>query len=102
VSVTAWVRALLAGAALGGACIAGDDPAPDAAPPGYQLESVQAASGVLEAATPSVCDYLPPDGPCAAACDPETLAGFVPAGSCAVFACTLTDGRTLTVHVCAP
>ena len=48
-----------------------------------------------------VCSLLPPDGPCALACDEEALAEqYVPAGACAAFSCTLTDGTQIAVHAC--
>lgn len=48
-----------------------------------------------------VCSLLPPDGPCALACDEEALAEqYVPAGVCAAFLCELTDGRSIAVHAC--
>lgn len=49
----------------------------------------------------SICDALPPDGPCSLACDAEALAEqYVPAGTCAAYLCTLTDGREVPVHAC--
>ena len=49
------------------------------------------------------CDALPPSGPCALACDPAALAdSYVPVGTCAVFGCTLDDGREIHVHACHP
>jgi hypothetical protein len=49
------------------------------------------------------CDELPADGPCALACDPGALAdAYVPVGACAVFGCTLDDGREINVHACHP
>ncbi len=48
-----------------------------------------------------ICGLLPPDGPCALACDEEALAEqYVPAGACAAFSCTLTDGTQIAVHAC--
>lgn len=48
-----------------------------------------------------ICDKLPPDGPCALACDPDALADqYVPAHACAAFSCTLTDGTEIAVHAC--
>ena len=50
-----------------------------------------------------ICAELPADGPCALACDPGALAEeYVPAGVCAVFGCTLDDGREIHVHACHP
>ena len=50
-----------------------------------------------------ICGLLPADGPCALACDEGALADtYVPRGTCAAFACTLTDGRTVIVHACHP
>lgn len=56
----------------------------------------------LEVPAPDdICSRLPADGPCALACDPEALAEqFVPAGACAAFSCTLTDGAQIAVHAC--
>jgi hypothetical protein len=52
-------------------------------------------------APPDICGLLPPDGPCALACDEDALAEqYVPAGACAAFACTLTDGTEIAVHAC--
>lgn len=48
-----------------------------------------------------ICSLLPADGPCALACDEDALAEqYVPAGACAAFSCTLTDGREIAVHAC--
>jgi hypothetical protein len=55
-----------------------------------------------EADDASICDVLPPDGACAAACDPEALAQFIPPGVCAVIGCQLTDGRTVKIGGCNP
>jgi hypothetical protein len=46
------------------------------------------------------CDMLPPDGPCAAACDPVALQAFIPAGTCVLIDCTLTDGSTIKIGGC--
>lgn len=48
-----------------------------------------------------ICGLLPCDGPCSLACDSEALiAEYVPSGTCVVFSCTLTDGRSIGVHAC--
>ena len=48
-----------------------------------------------------ICSLLPSCGPCSLACDPEKLAEeYVPKGACALFLCTLTDGRTIEVDAC--
>ena len=53
--------------------------------------------------TDNICSLLPADGPCALACDTGALAAqYVPSGTCAVFGCVLTDGRTIAVHACHP
>jgi hypothetical protein len=55
----------------------------------------------LEAPPDDICSRLPADGPCALACDPVALAEqYVPAGTCAAFSCTLTDGTEIAVHAC--
>ncbi|MGE5187273.1 MAG: hypothetical protein ACM31C_34735 [Acidobacteriota bacterium] len=57
----------------------------------------------LLSAQPDICGFLPACGACALACDPEKLAQeYVPPGACALFACTLTDGRTIRLDVCNP
>jgi len=72
----------------------------------------EAASNVTPAFAPdqgdddapdNICALLPPDGPCALACDTGALATeYVPPGTCAVFGCVLTNGRTVAVHACHP
>ncbi len=53
------------------------------------------------AARPEICAFLPACGACSLACDPEKLAQeYVPPNTCALFACTLTDGRTIRVDAC--
>lgn len=50
-----------------------------------------------------ICGLLPCDGPCSLACDSEALiAEYVPSGTCVVFSCKLTDGRSISVHACDP
>lgn len=57
------------------------------------------AAAAVEAG--DICDSLPAEGPCALACDVDALAEqYVPAGACAAFSCTLTDGREIAVHAC--
>jgi len=88
------------------ACMTGDDTVNVAG--GERAASYDERSDVTSdsrsaPADPDVCTLLPPDGPCSLACDPEALAEqFVPLGTCAAFACTLVDGRQITVHACHP
>ena len=47
------------------------------------------------------CDLLPCDGACSLACDPEAMGEqYVTVGACALFACPLSDGRTMLVEAC--
>jgi hypothetical protein len=48
----------------------------------------------------SVCSLLPTEGVCAAACDAEAMAAFIPAGTCVTFRCEATDGRTVLTGGC--
>lgn len=93
-------RLVLVALLSGSACVAVDEP-PDAEPepgaPAQGVTSAQLAIGPAE-----ICDMLPPDGPCSQACDPDALASYVPAGTCAVFRCDLLDGRSISVHACRP
>jgi hypothetical protein len=57
-------------------------------------------TAVKPGAEPDVCDLLPSCGPCSVACDPDALAEYIPAGTCAAFLCHLIDGRRATFHVC--
>ena len=95
-------RVALFAALAGSACAVAEE-----APPGGHPPSVEESADVTEAlaSPPSVeedlCDALPDEGPCSLACDPDALRDeYVPAGTCAAFACTLTDGRTITLHAC--
>jgi hypothetical protein len=48
-----------------------------------------------------LCDLLPTDdGACAHACDADALRAYVPAGTCASFACPLADGTTYHTGAC--
>ena len=52
---------------------------------------------------PSVCDVLPPSGPCSLVCDrDELVTEYVPAGTCVSFYCELTDGHVLVLDACRP
>jgi hypothetical protein len=87
---------------LGSGC-ATDDDATD--PPVFANTDVPAIDETyavdLVDAPDDICGLLPPDGPCALACDPDALAEqYVPAGACAAFLCTLTDGTQIAVHAC--
>lgn len=46
------------------------------------------------------CAYLPADGVCANACTPEVLTAEIPAGTCAAFRCSLTNGGVLIAGGC--
>lgn len=48
------------------------------------------------------CNLLPTCGVCSKLCDPEALRDYVPPGVCAAFACELTNGEHVSVHVCTP
>ncbi len=53
--------------------------------------------------TPAFCELLPEMQPCSLACDLERLGReYVPDGTCVLFACTLTNGEPLKLHVCNP
>jgi len=99
--VTALRHAVLAVAVLG-ACTGDAETTPDAGLPEPHLGAVDVSAAELDGTAPSICDLLPDEGLCALACDPDALAEHVPDGACAVFACPLSDGRTFTLHVCAP
>jgi hypothetical protein len=50
---------------------------------------------------PDLCGLLPACGACSLVCDLDQLAEqYVPEGTCALFVCTLTDGRQIHVDVC--
>lgn len=52
---------------------------------------------------PNPCKLLPDDdSACAHACDPHALVAFVPPGTCATFACPLTDGSIYMTGACNP
>lgn len=86
------------------ACTVGDGPIvdpPNPSPPPTAGEQPGISAQFQGDPGPDICDLLPPDGPCALACDPQQLAAkYVPEGACAAFACTLTDGRMITVSAC--
>jgi Fe-S-cluster-containing hydrogenase component 2 len=48
----------------------------------------------------NVCEHLPAQPPCSLICDRDALTQYIPESSCAVFVCTLTDGREISVHAC--
>jgi len=89
------LRALALAAAVLGACALDEPTVSDRA---------QASTGALaEEGDGDVCDLLPSDGPCSLACDPDALSEeYVPPGTCALFLCTLDDGRMIGVHACHP
>ena len=87
---------------FGSACVATGDTDDEPQPPGdYAHASTHA---VVELGDPEsdICAHLPPSGACSKLCDREALLEYVPAGSCAVFHCELTDGRVVGVHACRP
>lgn len=50
---------------------------------------------------PAFCAMLPQDGgACAHACDQDALLSFIPEGTCATFACPLSDGTTHVTGGC--
>ncbi|HUS32563.1 MAG TPA: hypothetical protein VMZ53_28875 [Kofleriaceae bacterium] len=50
---------------------------------------------------PAVCELLPQDdSACAHACDEDVLLTYIPEGTCASFACPLTDGTTFVTGGC--
>jgi hypothetical protein len=63
---------------------------------------IETADGELVAMEeePSICGALPSTGLCSHLCDPEGFDAHIPPGVCAAILCTLTDGRTITVHGC--
>lgn len=96
-------RMLLASIGVIAGCMTGDVESPEHEPPLMDVASTGVEAELSAEVEPSVCELLPDDGSaCSAACDPEQLSEFVPAGTCAVFACTLTNGDTIGVHACAP
>jgi hypothetical protein len=51
----------------------------------------------------SICERIvATEGPCAYVCDPESLARYIPAGSCVSFACDLDDGSLYRTGGCNP
>ena len=85
----------------GSACAVGTDDLPGDDDPRSEVAQV-VTSAQLERLPADVCDALPTEGACAAACDRDALADFVPPGACASFYCDLLDGRHLVVHACHP
>ncbi len=94
-------RIVLAVILGGSACAVGSDDPPGGDDPRSEVAQV-VTSAQHERLLPDVCDGLPTEGACAAACDPAALAAFVPPGACASFSCDLVDGRHLVVHACHP
>jgi len=79
--------------------------APHGAQDGIPAPGFDDARGELDAPAADqpaeYCKYLPADGPCALACDPEVLIErFVPIGTCMILECQLTNGEPLNVGGC--
>jgi hypothetical protein len=80
-----------------------DDGAIVDSPSSDELAALSAERAVAGDDATDVCALLPDCGACSLACAPEQLVEqYVPDGTCAVFACELTDGRLLHVSVCNP
>ena len=101
-----FARCFFALLLCGSACAVDDDtlgPTDTVSPDGPPIGDKAIDSHVVASPTDDegICDLLPPDGPCALACDQQALAEqYVPEGACAAFLCELTDGRDVTIHAC--
>ena len=95
-------RLALIAALVGSGCATADDePLDGLHPPQAESADVTEALALPLSVEEDLCDALPADGPCSLACDLDALTQeYVPAGTCAAFACTLTDGRMITLHAC--
>jgi hypothetical protein len=94
--------AALAVLTFGSACLATGETDEESPDPGDPAHVGTHAVVQLEDPESDICAHLPPAGACAQLCDRDALLEHVPAGSCAVFHCELTDGRAVGVHVCRP
>ncbi len=99
--MTRYTRTLLAVLCASGCAVSGDD---TTAGDDVTHEDV-GGELMIDVATgeepePNICELLPPCGPCSLACDPDALAETIPAGTCAVLVCTLTNGERIQVHAC--
>jgi len=102
-----WKKLLLAAAAISAATCVGDgvEGMPgalptDESPPNAPLTVIER---VTEQAPPTdkPCEVLPSDDEaCAHACDPDALVAYIPAGTCASFACPTRDGGYYVVGGC--
>ncbi|MBA3391949.1 MAG: hypothetical protein H0T89_04855 [Deltaproteobacteria bacterium] len=70
--------------------------------PDHAIVSTHVAGSMIEPVAPSICELLPAEGACAQLCEPDGLDELIPAGTCAVFACALTDGTFVRLHGCRP
>ncbi len=102
-----FLRATVALWLVASACVQGDEITVDEPEPGIVEASAVAQldnAATMELGQPTdedVCGLLPCDGPCSLACDYDALvAEYVPSGTCVVFSCELTDGRTFGLHAC--
>lgn len=77
-----------------------DDDVPDHAIVSTHVAGSMVAGSMIEPVAPSICDLLPEDGVCARLCEPDGLDDLIPAGTCAVFACALSDGTFVRLHGC--
>lgn len=98
------LRFALLVALAGSSCVSVDSEPIDGPGPSYQESAdVTEAFASPPNETDELCDSLPDEGPCALACDIDALVDqYVPVGTCAAFACTLDDGREVSVHACHP
>jgi hypothetical protein len=84
-------------------CVDGEEVVPPEEPPNVEESAIVSSEDAPPPAEDDICGLLPDDGPCALACDDAALAEqYVPEGTCAAFACVLTDGRRIIVHACHP
>ena len=98
------IRLLAALLCVSGCAVAGDDTTPGDSDTHEDFGGellLDVAGG--EDPAPDICALLPSCGPCSLACDLEQLGReYVPDGTCVLFACTLTNGEPLKLHVCNP
>lgn len=70
-------------------------------PSEQETSELTARESLPDPEEPAFCAMLPQDGgACAHACDEDALLTFIPEGTCATFACPLSDGTTHVTGGC--
>lgn len=102
-----WKKLLLAAAALAAATCVGDGvegmagSLPTEESPTDQTPSIALRMRDESQQMAKPCDVLPSDDEaCAHACEPDALLAYIPAGTCASFACPMRDGSYFITGGC--